>query len=109
MNHFNTANLNLAKNGWELLVNEKGQLDARPGDIVKIAIATVSPLDFEAGEAIRSVSHIEFWLEIEKAGDDQLTGILKSRPGYETEIKDGTKFEIGDRIAFRKENILAIR
>ena len=109
MDHLNTTNLNLGKNGWELLINEKEILEAKPGDIVKIGIETVSPLDFEEGKEIRSVSHLELWVEIKKVDADGVVGILKSGPGYETEIKDGTKFEIGDKIFFRQQNILAVR
>lgn len=109
MNIINTADQNLEKDGWELLTNEKEAIGANPGDIVKIGMAIVSPLDFDEGKTIRSVSHIELWAEVENIQEDVLIGVLKSNPGHETEIKDGTKFKIGDRITFRKQNIIAKR
>lgn len=110
MEHFNTSNLDLKKDGWELSVNgQKELLQAKPGDIVKIAIAVLSPMDFEDEGPAQSAIHVPVWVEIEKLQDDGFVGKLKTKPGHEMQVKDGTAFEVGDEIFFKNQNILAIR
>jgi hypothetical protein len=36
MAHVNTENLDLEKNGWELLIDDKNNLSAKIGNVVKI-------------------------------------------------------------------------
>lgn len=109
MAHVNTENLDLEKNGWELLMNDKNNLPAKIGDVVKIIVVTVSPLDYENNRPITSVSHESLWVEVKKITDKKYAGILRTKPSHEMKIKDGTEFNIGDEISFDEKNIVNIR
>jgi len=109
MNYIHTENLDLQKNGWTLLINEKETLSAKVGDIVKIVIEHISPLDYEDDKPIRSVSHETVWVEIEKMEDKGYIGILKTQLGHKMKMKDGTEFTIGDKLFLKSQNIMQIR
>lgn len=109
MNIHKSENLILEENGWELRVKEGQELSAKTGDLVKISISSVSPLDFEKKETIRSVSYEDIWVKIIEGKDGRWVGELKTQPGYELVTKDGTVFKIGDKINFANLNILEIR
>lgn len=110
MEHFNTSNLDLNKDGWELSVNgQKELLQAKPGDIVKITIAVLSPMDFEDEGPARSAIHVPVWAEIEKLQDGGFVGKLKTQPAHALRIKNGKEFHIGDEIFFTRQNIMAVR
>lgn len=108
MNRLNTTQLDLQKNGWSLLVNENALLKPSIGDLAKIELEILSPLDFDK-QTISSVSHEPLWIEIAEIQADGLSGILKTLPTHDLELKDGTKFALGDQIFIREKNILAIR
>jgi|GEM_PF-4806378 len=107
MDHLNTANLNLKKNGWKLVVNDQETHEPKIGDIVQIVAEVVSPLDYEEGKEIRSVSHETLWVRIEEMKAEGIIAVLKTKPGHDFEMKDGTRFQIGDKILFTNKNILS--
>lgn len=110
MEHLNTENVDIEKNGWELLSGDnKSPFFAKVGDIVKIVIVHVSPLDYEDNRNIRSVSHESLWVEVTSVKENKYIGILKTKPGHEMKIKDKTEFNIGDTIIFNKQNIQQMR
>lgn len=98
----------LEKDGWELLENEK-PLSPQLGELCKITIASISPLDFEKSEPIRSVLHHDLWVEITAIHQSGFLGTLKSKLESEIPFKDGSTFEIGDQIYFEARHIQTLR
>lgn len=97
----------LEKDGWELLENQS-PLTPNIGQLIKLTIAVVSPLDFDKIE-IRSVSHHDLWAEITEIKDDGFIGTLKSALEHEIPLKDGSSFNLGDQIYFEARHIQTTR
>lgn len=100
----------LQKNGWELLqAAHPFAHPVNPGDLVKLTITTLYPLDFDTTEPIRSVSETPLWVEITAINSTGYSGILKTAPAHQMPIKDGTTFTLNSPISFQQQNILAVR
>ena len=83
MKYLDTINLDLVKDGWKLLINQNKSVEVKVGDLVKIVVEVVSPLDYENDETIRSVSHVTLWVKIEKQENAGFIGALKMDVGYD--------------------------
>lgn len=112
MEHLNTLSADLQTNGWQLLHHQSSELRGATtiGDVVKIGIEAISPLDFTKDpKDVRSVIQQMFWVKVEHKEGEEYKGILKSGPDDPLELKDGTTFEIGDIVLFKDVHILAVR